>query len=96
MLCISAGSHVGIPQYSAPQAPHPAMTMHPSPSPHMSPGMAPTHVSHPPQFTSGHPSMMPPSSGLYSPHSGPYGPMPPMPGQEIPPSNLGTYSLAVI
>ena len=62
----------------------------------MSPGMAPTHVSHPPQFTSGHPSMMPPSSGLYSPHSGPYGPMPPMPGQEIPPSNLGTYSLAVI
>ncbi|XP_067938296.1 uncharacterized protein [Watersipora subatra] len=75
-----AHNHAGLPQYSG-------MTMHPTPAPHMSPGMPPSHAPPMSQFTSAHPNM-PPVSSVYSPPSGLYGPMAPPLGQEAPP-NIG-------
>lgn len=90
---VAAGGHacMSVP-YTSALGLHSGMTMHPSPAPHMSSAMVPTHAHHHPQFSGGHPGMGPPTS-MYSPH-GPYGAM--TAPQDMPPSSMGKCTLTYL
>jgi len=83
----------GMPHYSGMHgAPVSTMSMHPASAPHPSSGMLPPAPPHHGQFTSGHPSMMPPNNSIYSSQGhGLYSPMSASLGQDMPGPPSGVF-----